>query len=224
MYIDSKYLTSEFENSYQHLNIMLKNSLKKIADDVRFSKLDKYDLLHTYKTISDFCELYNIDTKDLKVTGSATESKNIIEALNKFYSNFIISSNNMSENIFSKKLYSLTDIEYDTIQNKIDQLRNNLSKTTILDPKHKERVLKKLEELQKELHKKMGSFDKFLGGFISVAHTLGASSKEAKPFTDDVKDILDITLNVKSRGENLPESTSQLENNSLFQIEHTEDI
>ena len=70
----------------------------------------------------------------------------------------------------------------------------------------------------------MSSFDKFLGGFLSIAHTLGLSAKEAKPFTDDVKDILDITLNAKSRGEDLPESNHQLENTNIFQIEHNEDI
>ena len=220
MYIKEEFLTSDFEDSNRHLNDMLKDALKSISNAQKYSKLDKYDLLHTYKIISDFCDLYNIDAKNLKVNGDSTNKQNIIDALNKFYANFITSAGNMSSNIFSKKMYSLTDNEYDNIQEKINKLRENLLNTEMLDEKHRERVLNKLEELQKELHKKMSSLDKFLGGMISIAHTLGVSAKEAKPFTNDVKDILDITLNAKSRGENLPEGNKQIENNEVLQLDN----
>ena len=218
MYINDKFLTSEFEDSHSHLKSMLKDTLQTIQEEIKYSRLDYYDLLDTYKAIIDFCTLYNIDTTELKIIGGHNND-NTFQALNKFYTKFMNSSNNIYENIFSKKMYTMTDNEHKTIQDKINKLREILIDTELFDEKHRERILKKLEELQKELHKKMGSYDKFLGGMFSMAHTLGLSAKEAKPFTNEVKEILDITLNAKSRGENLPESNNQIENNDVLVIE-----
>jgi hypothetical protein len=154
--------------------------------------------------------------------GTRSSAKEILDILNKYYFDVVAKeTSSQYRNIFEKKIYSFSDEEYDSIQNSINKLRTKLQNSNDFDLNHRERLLKKLEELQKELHKKMSSFDKFLGGFLSVAHTLGLSAKEAKPFTDDVKDILDITLNAKSRGENLPEASNQIESTNLFQIEHS---
>jgi len=226
MYIKEEFLHSDFDDPRLHLKDMLKTTLEEMqALYQKHPKLLKfYDAVDTLHAISEFADSYGI-SNDLLVSHSYNEAKPILDVLNQYYFDVVSKeTSNQYKNIFSKKIYTFSDEEFESVQDSINKLRTKLQETNELDKNHKERLLKKLEELQKELHKKMSSFDKFLGGFLSVAHTLGASSKEAKPFTDDVKDILDITLNVKSRGENLPESNNQIENNSLFQIEHTEDI
>jgi hypothetical protein len=45
----------------------------------------------------------------------------------------------------------------------INELRDELSKESELDEAHKQRLLKRLEALQKELHKKVSDLDHFCG-------------------------------------------------------------
>lgn len=217
MYIDDNYLTSDFEDAHIHLKNMLKDTLINIDNQFDSNHEPSYfEILDTYKAIYDFCDLYEIDTTTLIINGT-NSINNIYAALSDFYSSFLFNSNNMHENIFANKLYTFTDEEHDDIQSKINELRDKLVNSRLIDDEHKERVLKKLEQLQKELHKKMATLDKFLGGMFSIAHTLGLSAKEAKPFTDDVKDILDITLKTKSRGENLSEN-KQISTEEILQV------
>ena len=216
-YINDTYLTDEFDDARLHLKDMLKNALDNIQIDYNNNEQpDFLDLLEVQKIVVDFCNIYDIDN-ELLVNNSTTDVNSMYQSLKVFFANFLKKSPTMYENIFAKKIYTFTEEEHETIQSKINDLRDKILKTTEIDKKHKERVLKKLEEMQKELHKKMANLDKFLGGMVSVGHTLGLTAKEAKPFTDDVKDILNITLNKKAKSEELPES-NQIATEDLLQI------
>jgi len=226
MYIKDEYLHSNFDDPRLHLKDMLKTTLDGMQKlyQINPNNLSYYDSVDTLNAIAEFTSSYGISNEVL-YKGNRNTAKQILEILNKYYLDVVTKEiSNQYKDIFARKIYSFSEEEYSSIQDHINNLRTRLQNSKDFDSKHKERLLKKLEELQKELHKKMSSFDKFLGGFLSVAHTLGLSAKEAKPFTDDVKDILDITLNAKSRGENLPENTNQIETTNLFQIEHDENI
>jgi len=222
MYIKDEFLHSNFDDARLHLKDMLKTTLEDMQKSYQNhpNNLSYYDAVDTLNAIAEFADSYGI-SNEMLYKGTSNTAKQILDILNKYYFDVVAKeTSSQYKNIFAKKIYSFSDEEYNSIQDHINNLRTKLQNSNEFDSKHKERLLKKLEELQKELHKKMSSFDKFLGGFLSIAHTLGMSAKEAKPFTNDVKDILDITLNAKSRGEDLPESTNQLETANLFQVEH----
>ena len=222
MYIKDEFLHSNFDDPRLHLKDMLKTTLVDMQKSYQNhpNNLDYYDSVDTLNAIAEFANSYGI-SNEILYQGHRSNAKEILDVLNKYYLDVVAKeTSSQYKNIFAKQIYSFSDEEYNSIQNSINNLRTKIQKSTDFDANHRERLLKKLEELQKELHKKMSSFDKFLGGFLSMAHTLGLSAQEAKPFTDDVKDILDITLNAKSRGENLPESNNQIETTNLFQIEH----
>ena len=226
MYIKDDFLHSNFDDPRLHLKDMLKTTLEDMQTSYQNhpDNLSYYDSVDTLNAISEFADSYDISNEMLH-KDNRNNAKQILDVLNKYYLDVVAKeTSSQYKNIFTRKIYSFSDEEYNSIQDHINNLRTKLQNSEDFDPNHKERLLKKLEELQKELHKKMSSLDKFLGGFLSVAHTLGLSAKEAKPFTNDVKDILDITLNAKSRGENLPENTNQIETTNLFQIEHDENI
>lgn len=217
VYISDEYLTDEFDNARLHLKNMLKSALDRIESVYEGNYLPSFlELLDLQKVIVDFCNIYDIDNEIL-VNSTATDVHEVYAALQTFFADFLKKSPTMYENVFAKKIYIFTEEEHETIQNKINDLRDKILKSTEIDEKHRERVLKKLEEMQKELHKKMASLDKFLGGMISVGHALGITAQKAKPFTDDVKDILNITLNRKGRAEKLPEN-NQIATNDLLQI------
>lgn len=216
-YINDKYLTDEFDDPRLHLKNMLKDALDNIQNDYEENYTPRFlDLLDVQKVIVDFCNIYEIDNQIL-LNSNSTDVGQMYHALQNFFSDFLKKSPVMHQNIFAKKIYTFTEKEHETIQSKINDLRDKIFQSTEIDDKHKERVLKKLEEMQKELHKKMANLDKFLGGMISVAHSLGLAAKEATPFTDDVKDILNITLNKKGEAEGLPENPS-LATDELLQI------
>ncbi|MCF6331443.1 MAG: hypothetical protein L3I99_07885 [Sulfurimonas sp.] len=216
-YINDKYLTDVFDDARLHLKDMLKDALDNIQTDYNDNHQPEFlDLLEVQKVVVDFCNIYDIDNKVL-VNSSKTDVNAMYHSLQVFFADFLKKSPTMYENIFAKKIYTFTEEEHETIQTKINDLRDKILKSTEIDKKHRERVLKKLEEMQKELHKKMANLDKFLGGMVSVGHALGLTAKEAKPFTDDVKDILNITLNKKAKTEELPEN-NEMATEELLQI------
>lgn len=218
MYISEEFLTADFENAEVHLQKMLKNALKTLTAMYNADvDINYYDILETYKIVHDFCVAHNIPVDKLAAGKNPTTSHAFYTALNTFYTDYILSKTDLYGSLFAKKLYTFTDKEHETIQMKINSLRDKISECTDIDEKHKERILKKLEDMQKMLHKKMSTFDTFLGGMVSIANTLGRSAIEAKPFLDDVKDILDITLNATSRSENLPDN-KQITTTDLLQI------
>ncbi|UVM48254.1 MULTISPECIES: hypothetical protein [unclassified Pseudomonas] len=81
-----------------------------------------------------------------------------------------------------------------------------LAKDTLLDDGHKRRLLKRLEELQKELHKKVSDLSHFyalMGDFGVAVDKLG---KGAKPFTDRIKELIGFAWKSQARAEQLPSS------------------
>lgn len=74
--------------------------------------------------------------------------------------------------------------------------------------------MKRLEGLQKEMHKKMSNLDKFWGLVGDAGVVLGKFGKDAKPFTDRIRDIMQIVWRTQSITEELPSDSrlAMLEN------------
>jgi hypothetical protein len=105
-------------------------------------------------------------------------------------------------------LYQFSDGDLKRIQELINELRNLSTDSEIFDARHKERILKKLESLQMELHKKMSSLDKLWGLIGEAGVALGKFGKDAKPFVDRVREIAQITWRTQARAEELPSGTT----------------
>ena len=83
-----------------------------------------------------------------------------------------------------------------------------IEKTEQFEPKHKSRVLHKLEMLQRELHRRMSSLDRLWGLIGEAGVVLGKLGTDAKPFVDRVREIAEITWAAQARAEELPSSAS----------------
>ncbi|MBL7969734.1 MAG: hypothetical protein JNK09_22220 [Prolixibacteraceae bacterium] len=105
-------------------------------------------------------------------------------------------------------IYKFTDGDLERIQKLINELRDLLSSSELFDANHKERLLKKLEGLQKELHKKMSSIDKFWGLVGDAGIALGKFGNDAKPFVDRITEIAQIIWRTQANAEELPSGTS----------------
>ena len=104
--------------------------------------------------------------------------------------------------------YQFTDGDLSRIQVLLNELRNIITSSTDFDEKHKRRLLKRLENLQAELHKKMSDLDHFWGLVGDAGVALGKFGKDAKPIVDRIREITKITWRTQSTAEELPSDSS----------------
>lgn len=102
--------------------------------------------------------------------------------------------------------YEFTDGDLNRIQDLINELRGLLASDSALDDGHKRRLLKRLEELQKELHKKVSDLSHFYSLMGDFGIATGKLGKDAKPFTDRIGELLKFAWKAQARAEQLPSS------------------
>jgi hypothetical protein len=105
-------------------------------------------------------------------------------------------------------VYQFSDGDLTRIQQLINELRDAITKSELFDAKHKQRILKKLEGLQSELHKKMSSLDRLWGLIGEAGVALGKFGQDAKPLVDRIREISQITWRTQARAEELPSGTT----------------
>jgi cell fate (sporulation/competence/biofilm development) regulator YlbF (YheA/YmcA/DUF963 family) len=104
--------------------------------------------------------------------------------------------------------YEFSENEVNKIQSLVNELRDFITISKLFEEKHKQRLLKRLEKLQQEMHKKMSNVD-IIWGFVGDAGVvMGKFGKDAKPMVDRIKEITQEVWKVQSRSEGLPEITS----------------
>ena len=59
--------------------------------------------------------------------------------------------------------YEFSSGDIDKIQNLINLLREEITKAKFIEDNHKQRLLKRLEKTQSEIHKKVSDLDRFWG-------------------------------------------------------------
>lgn len=102
--------------------------------------------------------------------------------------------------------YEFTDGDVSRIQELINELRNKISTSVLYEEKHKARILRRLEALQSELHKKMSDVDKFWGLLGDAGVAIGKFGDDAKPIVDRIKELTQIVWRTQSHAEQLPSS------------------
>jgi hypothetical protein len=100
--------------------------------------------------------------------------------------------------------YEFSQGDLDRIQALINELRTHIDENHTLEESHKLRLLKRLEKLQLELHKRVSDLDRFWGLVGDAGVVLGKLGNDAKPIVDRVKEIAEITWKTQARAEELP--------------------
>lgn len=104
--------------------------------------------------------------------------------------------------------YTFSDGDIKRIQELLNQLREFISEYKGFEEQHRRRLLKRLEKLQSELHKKVSDLDQFWGLVGDAGVALGKFGKDAKPIVDRIKEMTQIVWRTQSDAEGLPSSTS----------------
>ncbi|SMN01260.1 hypothetical protein SPONL_1888 [uncultured Candidatus Thioglobus sp.] len=103
--------------------------------------------------------------------------------------------------------YEFSQGDVDRIQILINELREHITGMDNLSNGHKERLLKRLEKLQSELHKRLSNLDRFWGIVGDAGVALGRLGKDAKPIVDRIKEISEIVWRTQARSEELPSNS-----------------
>ena len=113
--------------------------------------------------------------------------------------------NSKFTNLFS---YKFSDGDLNKIQELINDLRAQINESNFFSLNHKGRLLNRLENLQKELHKRMSNLDKFWGLIGDAGVILGKFGNDVKPLVDRIKEITEIVWRTQAAAEELPSGSS----------------
>ena len=103
--------------------------------------------------------------------------------------------------------YEFTDGDLNRIQQLINELRDLVRDNDKLEDAHKQRLLRRLEQMQSELHKKVSDLSRYYGMMGEAGVMLGKFGEGAKPFVERVKELTDIIWRSQARAEQLQSGT-----------------
>ncbi|MEQ9943296.1 hypothetical protein ABRP58_14800 [Pectobacterium aroidearum] len=120
---------------------------------------------------------------------------------------FLSAINNKKRILEKGFFYEFTDGDLKRIRLIINELRECISDSELFEDNHRSRLLKRLEALQSEMHKKMGDIDRIWGLVGDAGVVIGKFGKDAKPFVDRIKELSQIAWKTQARAEELPSSS-----------------
>ena len=214
------------ENVKEEPIISIVNAIDRCFDTISYDNssmgwsIQEYEnLFETYPLILVILDSFDLEfnEKDIDFSGNM---ENDCQQMNRYLSNVnsqfkakssLIKLESM-KNKFKKEFnqtfaYEFSQGDLDRIQLLINELREEIKKSNLFEIKHQERLLKRLEKLQAEMHKKMSDVDRFWGLIGDAGVVLGKFGKDSKPFVDRIREISDIVWRTQSRTEELPSNT-----------------
>lgn len=164
--------------------------------DIKF-ELSSVSLMRTDDRASDIVQIVKFFVT-LRTRLQEIFDQNLIESLEfKYKSKF--------NKVFH---YKFSDGDIARIQTLINELRDYISVSKYFKDDHKFRLLKRLELLQLELHKRMSNLDRFWGLVGETGMALGKFGNDIKPMVDRVKEIYEIMWRSQTVANELPSSFS----------------
>jgi hypothetical protein len=109
--------------------------------------------------------------------------------------------------------YEFTDEEYKKLQDLISELRDLITMSKLISDDHRRRLLRRLEAMQGELHKKTSDIDRFWGFIGEAGIAVRKFGEDMKPISDRVQALGHIVIGVILAKEGihaLPEITKLL--------------
>lgn len=104
--------------------------------------------------------------------------------------------------------YEFSDDETTRITELISELRQIISNSKLFEEDHRQRLLKRLERLQSEIHKKVSDLDRFWGMVGDAGVVLRKFGEDAKPIVDRVREMTEIIWRAQAKAEGLPKPDS----------------
>jgi hypothetical protein len=99
--------------------------------------------------------------------------------------------------LFAKaQVYEFSESDFKRVHELISQLRELIANNGLIAEGHKRRLLRRLEAMRNELHKKTSDIDRFWGFLGEAGITMRKYGADLDPISDRVLELADITLGV----------------------------
>ena len=117
---------------------------------------------------------------------------------------FSIATESFMARLRSGFYYEFSEDDIGKIQGLINELRDLIADSELLEDDYKKRLLRRLEQLQSELHKRVSDLDRFWGFVGDAGVMLGKFGEDLRPIVDRIKELAEIVWKAQARSENLP--------------------
>ncbi len=107
-------------------------------------------------------------------------------------------------------VYEFSQGDLERIQILIIELKDQIINNKFIEEEHKRRLLRRLEALQSNLHKKMSELDRFWGLVGDAGVVVGKCGADVKPIVDRIREITGIVWRTQARAEELSSDTQNL--------------
>lgn len=158
MYLNEKISHHNYEDPKFYLKELLINCINIMTELNLKNELDFSKSIETIICINTFNKLNNLPLIKYNLS-NINHSHNILNLIKQYYDELLYKITNTQYSFFKKIEHNFNSKEYDLIQKTINELRDNIVKSDLLNKDHKENILYKVESLQNELHKSMNSFN-----------------------------------------------------------------
>ena len=140
--------------------------------------------------------------------------KNVVDGFTKEAEKQIESQNEKAKLIHYEDVYRISlgnvfhfefsEGDLQRIQKLANELRDLISISGEIEEKHKQRLLRKLERFQSELHKKTSDLDRTWGFLLEASTCLGQMGENVKPMVDRIRELVGIIGPTHARAYDLP--------------------
>lgn len=89
------------------------------------------------------------------------------------------------------------------VQELINETRDAIAETEGITEEHRQRLMGKLEALQRELHRSMSNLDRFYGLLADASVLMRKVGEDAKPVVDRIGEICEIVWKVQAKAEGI---------------------
>lgn len=219
-FIDNKYIDEPYINALEHLEEFIIDTVDKIGKNPL--KGGPSDAIRAIHVINSFCEENKLKSIPLSGLGVSVSLTTFINALNNKLTDLLLNeTKDKYKNIFSKKIYNLSDAEYKSIKNTINSLKEKITNIENIEDDYRDRLLKKLEEIENELHMKMNSFDSIIGKSVDILKVTSCidESKEGQFIKDDAIILINDLSKIESFHTGLPDFGNIIGNKKVKKIE-----
>lgn len=176
-----------------------------LEDDVTFSELTLPELpVIDHNSIANLKSFVEYVKKVKKTVQPLIDQENRSSKNQKFFALIQQKKSDLNKGFY----YEFTDGDIKRIQLLVNELRDEISSSNLFNDEHRQRLLRRLETMQSEIHKKMSDVDRIWGLVGDAGVVIGKFGKDAKPIVDRIKELSKIAWRTQARAEELPSDSS----------------
>lgn len=217
-YIKDEYINGEYQNLTKQIDFILTDLRTRIEKEN--VTLIQRELIEAFKIINGILSLSNFGKLDLNGFTLSTTYQTFLSKIDQILNKVLIVDDVDYSYLFDKSGYHLSDDELTSIQETINALREKVKNTKELNEEHKNRILKKLNELQNQFDKTMSTFDNVIGKTVTILKVMSFGRKEVvSPLMKDTTELLKVINNMETIKSELPNTENQIDFEETLKLE-----